>query len=182
MIYKEVRLIRVDFVLLICLLLISAGCNQRQDYKELPAPETSRLVSSKQNPSGLEAKMKANITMKAVPDTYSSADKVHVIITNTTSSKAYTDMNYSIEHYEDSEWKKIPLNIVYNLVKISLLPNKSEEFTIYLYPEQYDYKPGQYRVFKTISTISDLPEKHSINRTGSQPEQSHVLTAEFTLE
>ena len=63
-----------------------------------------------------------------------------------------TDMNYSIEYYNGSTWVKIPLEFCIDDVMIFLHPQESKEFNIYLYPDQYYYQPGKYRICKTVSS------------------------------
>jgi uncharacterized membrane protein len=61
-------------------------------------------------------------------------------------------MNYSIEYYNGSTWVKIPLEFCIDDVMIFLHPQESKEFNIYLYPDQYYYQPGKYRICKTVSS------------------------------
>lgn len=135
-----------------------------------PAPKTSSLSSTEQNNSLEEMKM----IIKAEPNAYSSSvDKVNVTISNNTSIKVYTGLDYFIEDYNGSVWDKIPLNFTYFLVRITVFPQESKDFNIHLYPEQHDYKPGRYRVCKTVSTTEriDDPER-----------RTYDLTAEFNIE
>jgi hypothetical protein len=64
-------------------------------------------------------------------------------------------------------------NLGINDVMIILLPQESKDFIIHLYPEQYDYQSGRYRVCKTVSTTQriDDPER-----------RTYDLTAEFNID
>jgi uncharacterized membrane protein YfhO len=79
--------------------------------EDTPTPKTSSLSFTEQNNSSEEMKM----IMKAVPNAYfSSVDNVKVTITNNTSIKVYTGLDYSIEHYNGSAWDKISLEVFIN--------------------------------------------------------------------
>ena len=166
---KEVKTIKKILFFLIYLLIFCVGCSQNTEIKDTiqhnkgsiitspsstedtPTPKISILPSNKKNNSSEENEMK--ITMMAIQNTYSSStDKVNVIITNNTSFEFYMGMGYSIEYFNGSVWNKIPLEISINDVMITLSPQQSKEFSIYLYPEQYDYKSGKYRICKTVSS------------------------------
>ena len=93
------------------------------------------------------------IIMKTLQNTYpSSTVKINITITNNTFIEYSTDMNYSIEYYNGSTWVKIPLEFCIDDVMIFLHPQESKEFNIYLYPDQYYYQPGKYRICKTVSS------------------------------
>jgi uncharacterized membrane protein len=93
------------------------------------------------------------IIMKTLQNTYSSSTvKINITITNNTFIEYSTDMNYSIEYYNGSTWVKIPLEFCIDDVMIFLHPQESKEFNIYLYPDQYYYQPGKYRICKTVSS------------------------------
>ena len=67
-------------------------------------------------------------------------------------------MDYSIEYYNGSFWSKIPLKFCINDVKIFLHPQESKVFNIYLYPDQYYYQSGKYRICKTVSSTNETYE------------------------
>ena len=146
---------RRSSIFLICLLLFCVGCSQNTKDKSTMREEMKMI-------------------MKAVPNVYSSSvDKVNVTITNNTSIKVYTGLDYTIEHYNGSAWDKISLDFFINDVMIILLPQESKDFIIHLYPKQYDYQPGRYRVSKTVSTTE---------RIDNPKRRTYDLTAEFNIE
>lgn len=100
-------------------------------------------------------------------------EKVDVTIQNNTSINIYTNLDYSIEYYNGTEWNKLPLDIVYFLIRVTILPQESKGFSIYLHPEQHKYQQGKYRVCKTVSTT-----KHKENPNC----MLYNLTAEFNFE
>jgi hypothetical protein len=168
-------MIKNRLLFLICLLPFCVGCNQNTDSKETlqqnnisiilsPSsteetliPKISNISPGKQNNSSEETK--TEITIMAVQNTYSlSTDKVNVKITNNTLNKCTTGMDYSIEYYDGSIWSKVPIEFGIDDVIIDLPPQKAKEFSIYLYPEQYHYQPGTYRICKTVSSTDETYE------------------------
>lgn len=96
---------------------------------------------------------KKGITMLATPEICSpAARKLSLKISNHQSAEASTGMDYTIEYLNGTVWTEIPLQFAVNDLKIILLPDASRKIDIYLYPEQYQYKAGQYRICKTVST------------------------------
>lgn len=164
------------------LLLIVVGCrpnNIIQHRKEsimtspystedAPIPKISTLSLDKQNnPSdGSEMKISMMLTQEACS---SSTEKMNVIIKNNTLVQYYTSMKYSIEYFNGSTWDNVPLDIVVNYVLILLHPKKSEELSVYLYPEQYHYKPGKYRICKNVYLTEDEKD-------------AYELTSEFNIK
>jgi len=115
----------------------------------------------------------AEVMMTSVQNTYpSTADKVYLTIKNNTSTAMYAGSNYHIEYFNGS-WNKVPLNFCATDICFSLPPQGSRDFTIYLFPEQYDYQPGKYRICKTVATDFNINE----------PERrTYDLTADFIIE
>ena len=137
-------------IVLILLSLFGAGCrpisnsgNTKKDNKRSVADSTVQ--------SNLPKETEMKITMTSEKSTYpASTEKVGITITNNTSVEYYTGGDYSIEFFNGSAWKKIPVDFFYHDVKITLFPHDAREFSVYLYPEKYNYALGKYRVLKTI--------------------------------
>jgi len=86
-------------------------------------------------------------------DTYpSSINEIYVTIENNTLVEYYANLAYTIEYLNGSIWDKVPLNFAVNYPLGLLPPGESGEFTIYLYHKQYNYKPGRYRICKTVES------------------------------
>ncbi len=136
-------------IALILLLLFSAGCrpvsnsgNTKKDNKRSEADSTMQ--------SNLPKETEMKVTMTSERSTYPAlTERVDIIITNNTSIEYYIG-DHSIEFFNGSAWQKIPLEILFHDLLITLLPHEAREFSIYLHPEQYNYAPGKYRVLKTI--------------------------------
>ena len=57
---------------------------------------------------------------------------------------------YGIERQlEDGEWEGVPIDFSVIALAAILQPGETGELTVDLYPEQYAYTPGRYRVVKT---------------------------------
>lgn len=164
------------------LLLIVVGCRQNniiQHRKEsimtspystedAPIPKKSTLSLDKQNNPSDGSEMK--ISMMLTQETFSSStEKINVIIKNNTLDQYYTGMEYSIEYFNGTTWDKVPLDIVVNYVQVKLHPKKSEDLSVYLSPEQYHYKPGRYRICKTVYLTKDTKD-------------AYELTSEFNIK
>jgi hypothetical protein len=163
-------------LLVLIFLILCVGCNQNTNYKNNGkqnnvkvniwpnltenTPITKRTsVSSNKNCNGSEAR-KMNIAMKTELDSYpKTIDTLTVVITNKNGFKCNTGKGYNIDYYNGSTWGKIPLQFLVNDIMIILLPQESKEFKINLYPEQYQYKSGKYRIYKTVYSFGG---KHNI--------------------
>jgi len=149
-------------IITILLMLFGAGCrpisnsgNAKKDNKRSVADSTV------QNNLPKETEMK--IAMTSEKSAYpASTEKLIITITNNTSTEYYTGEDCSIEFFNGSAWKKIPLEFAYNDIGIILFPHKAREFSVYLYPEKYNYAPGKYRVHKTIRPALTADEKYDI--------------------
>lgn len=179
----EVTMTNKFILFSICfLLLIIVGCRSNniiQHRKEsimtssystedAPIPKISRLSLDKQNNPSDGSEMK--ISMMLTQETCSSStEKMNVIIKNNTLVQYYTGMKYSIEYFNSSTWVKVPLDIVVNYSIVLLKSKESEEFSVYLYPEQYHYKAGKYRICKTVYLTTDAKD-------------AYELTSEFNIK
>ena len=159
------------FICFLLLIAVVCGLNYRvQDDKKsaskLPLLETSELTLAKQNDPSNGSERK--ISMRSRQEAYTTSIKeIYVTIENNTLVDYNTDLGYTVEYFNGSSWDKVPLSFPINLPLVFLRPGESEEFNVYLYPEQYNYKPGRYRIFKTVESSSkDIQE----------------LTCEFNIE
>lgn len=109
----------------------------------------------------------ALVSMNLLQETYpAGTTEFSLVIHNNTEATINSDMYYQIEYLDQENWTPLPLEFTVNDIAFMTSPGESMEHTINLYPEQYDYQPGQYRVQKTVSANN----------------QSWNLTAEFTIE
>lgn len=128
--------------------------------------KTSKSTIVNQNNPHNDSQVEISMTSKR--DTYPvSIWEVYVTIENNTPYEYNTSLGYTIEYLRGSVWHKIPLSFAVNYPLGLLLPGESVEFTIYLYNKQYNYKPGRYRVCKTVESSS---------------KDTQVLFCEFNLE
>ncbi|MFT5876083.1 MAG: hypothetical protein ACI8WT_005087 [Clostridium sp.] len=110
------------------------------------------------------------ISMMLTQETFSSStEKINVIIKNNTLDQYYTGMKYSIEYFNGTTWDKVPLDITVNYVIVLLHPKESKELSVYLYPEQYHYKAGKYRICKNVYLTEDMKD-------------AYELTSEFNIK
>lgn len=128
--------------------------------------KTAQLKVSKQNNVSNDSEKK--ITMISRQETYpTSIKEINVIIENNTSVEYNTSLGYTIEYFNGSAWSRVPLDFNINYLIVFLPPGESKEFSIYLYPEQYNYKPGRYRISKTVYSSS---------------KDAQILTCEFNVK
>jgi hypothetical protein len=59
--------------------------------------------------------------------------------------------------------------------RVTVLPQESKGFSIYLYPEQYNYRQGKYRVCKTVSTTKHKDDPNCILYNLTAPAGQCVL-------
>lgn len=158
-------MIRIIPFSLLCLLLICMGCDQKHgDINSMNEDKTIEQQNFRPE----------EINMTMVQTTYPTPTIMFdVTIKNNTSIKVYTGLDYSIEYYDGTTWNKLPLDFTYFLSLITILPQESKDFSIYLYPEQYNYQQGKYRVRKTVQTTTRKDDPKS---------KLYDLTAEFNIE
>lgn len=126
----------------------------------------SKSTIVKQNNSHSNPEGKISMTPRR--DTYPvTIWGVYVTIENNTPYEYNTGLGYTIEYLNGSAWDKVPLSFVINYPVVLLHPGGSGEFAINLYHNQYNYKPGTYRVLKTVE---------------SSPNDTQILFCEFNLE
>lgn len=100
-------------------------------------------------------------------DNFDKLGELEVVISNNTLSNIYADRYYSVEYYNGNSWAKVPLDFGVKDIQVILPPDSAENFSINIHPTQYDYKPGKYRICKTV--VDEEGKKHN-------------LTAEFTIK
>ena len=84
--------------------------------------------------------------------------KMVVTITNNSTAEYTIGEYYEIEKLNGNKWEKVPLDFNVDDVELIIAAGGSQNFNINLYPEQYKYTAGTYRVIK-----GDLYTEFTIN-------------------
>ena len=84
--------------------------------------------------------------------------KMVVTITNNSTAEYTIGEYYEIEKLNGNKWEKVPLDFNVDDVELIIAAGGSHNFNINLYPEQYKYTAGTYRVIK-----GDLYTEFTIN-------------------
>lgn len=75
---------------------------------------------------------------------------IEVKLKNNSGTPVITGVDYAVEHYQDGDWKEIPLHYAFNSIGIVVPNGNVRQFKIDLQPERYKYVPGLYRVRKPV--------------------------------
>ncbi len=154
-----------SILLLFIMLFIISGCGK--SYKNDSGRDNKKDMVNSIEQDALQGDTQMKVTMISKHDTYPiSTKKVGIMITNNTSVEYQTGDAYIVEQFDGSLWKKVSLEFAYHDALITLLPQEARDFDIYLYPEQYDYEPGKYRIRKEVWS----------------KDQKFEVTCEFNLE
>ncbi len=75
-----------------------------------------------------------------------TTNSINIIFKNNTRKESGYGLYYTIEYFNGSSWVKVPLNFSVVAIYKILQPGESRTETFSLFQEQYDYKPGKYRI------------------------------------
>jgi len=135
----------------------------RKYIMNLPAIRFRQAIAEK--PKNKEC-ISCGFDIAAVPAEYTlPTESIKITIKNNLQEEGVTGDGFFIEYLENEEWKPVRLNYNFNSIGYPILPGNSKTFTIDLQTKTYNYKPGKYRIYKTIS----------INKT------QYSLIADFNL-
>ncbi|MDR2954187.1 MAG: hypothetical protein LBV43_03815 [Prevotella sp.] len=106
-------------------------------------------------------------SMTVRPEVYKRpVTKINVVIDNKSKSKLMGGEDFFIEYSDNGSWYPVRLNYTFNSLGYIIEKNASRDFEINIQPEIYDYKPGKYKIYKTVS----------------QDGEHYNLIAEFEIE
>lgn len=132
-----------------CILpLLLIACSNNTKKKELDRTNESELNSD-------------SLVLSNSNNHYIIGDSlIKLCLTNNSSDTISYGNDYDIEYYDSisSNWNKVMFShdIIFTLQKINLCPEGRDTIKIHLYPNFYDYKPGEYRISKNILVDDEL--------------------------
>ncbi len=77
---------------------------------------------------------------------------------NESNIKVETGEWYEIKEYKNGVWNTVPLEFGTNFILLCINPKQSMSFDIHLYPNQYNYNEGKYKVIKEIEVGGEMYE------------------------
>ncbi len=77
---------------------------------------------------------------------------------NESNIKVETGEWYEIKEYKNGVWNTVPLDFGINFILLCINPKESMSFDIRLYPSQYNYNEGKYKVIKEIEVGGKMYE------------------------
>lgn len=96
------------------------------------------------------------ITMNIVEKTNAlTKDRISIEISNGLNKEVTLDARYKIEKYNGKDWEELPIDISVEDILTIIPANETKELEIYLYPEQYNYTKGKYRIIRNIQLEQD---------------------------
>ena len=79
-----------------------------------------------------------------------SSQEANFILYNQSEDTISYGAAYYLAYEKEGQWYYLPTDRVFDLLKISLLPNGQTIFSANLYPEVNENQPGRYRFFKEV--------------------------------
>lgn len=110
-----------------------------------------------------------SVIMEVIPNRFDTIpEKITYRIENYTDDNIEFGAGFEMDFYQDGQWVKMPFTDQLAVIQVlyGLLSGGSDEFNAYLYPNQFHFEPGNYRLRKTVSTDEGKTE----------------ISAEFSIE
>lgn len=201
----EMQLIRENIVAMwntddtVYIHLISANEKHIRNFKKLVfhSPRISLRQPAGLLPRGILLQDTSLFSMRVEPNVYPpTAEQIEISITNYAKEEGMAGSDYHLEYYNGTEWVNVPQNYAFTALGYPIASGHTRDgFTATLYPQLSPNLPGQYRVYKTVSTgqgktlknyvvvapfyISDRPEDYTAYTTFVSQLYIPKPTAEF---
>lgn len=129
---------------------ILSNC-QKKIQQANSAPNNTSQSHEKINMTTVEDN---EIFMNIVPNTFehSSMGEAKLKVVNNLKERVTTEDFFTLQYNNDGTWEKVRAfdRVVFNDMAYIVGPGSYKEFPINLTPNQYKYKPGNYRISKKV--------------------------------
>ena len=123
---------------------VFSGCSHKIDIPDVGRSEINSSANEPQRANAL------SLTILSEKIVFNPTDTVTIRIENPLPVEINTGYEYSIYQFSNETWVKIPLEILVEDIELAIFPNESFEMEVSLFPEQFDYTAGMYRIEQAI--------------------------------
>ena len=157
MMYYKMKSGYINFILLICLLLICIGAckNDRKLTTSENIVSKIQTTDSIQTKSEISGSIVDSLQVRIVPNRFhaNTISTAEIIICNYTLDTFNFGTHVKIEKFVDTRWINTHAldNLAFEDIAIYSLPGSEQRQTIILKTDGYEYQPGRYRIPKNLS-------------------------------